>query len=412
MFDLFGPPSSTTTTTDGFSHEAGGIGKIQSALEKKLEKQKRTLSLRRGEREGVVIAGRAQLDQSELLELDRLREAIDSQPNDLSLYRWSLENVFGVPLSSTSGGLFTDGVELKIKPRDSMYPELLHHLFVNLRDSHRSPHLALKVFNLASSNAHSYILGCTSRLYLEVLKTRWVEGQGDLEGVLSGFEEMQSGGVRVGGTEEEAFKELVKEIGESVRLDRERTELVVRDLQARGRLPEYLDEREMELEIDRRRYYGDKDQVKSWRRMERILEDHVERIERSRREQEEERWKREETRYLRDDENPSLPLSNRGRGDDNLASTFYEKPSLFSHRDSAPSPRTHLHSPNRRAGLSPFENVPKVEPGARWRERDAARGMPKRPSYANPSKIVRKSFTRDEKARFDDPHPLMSWKSR
>ncbi|GAA5906956.1 uncharacterized protein JCM6883_005743 [Sporobolomyces salmoneus] len=454
VFDLFG----TLTPSTSSSGTKDGVSQIQTALQKKLSKSSRSSPSSSLLTYDAPSQSR-ELTPSELLELDTLKETMSSFPSPQSLFHWSLSSIFGLP--STTSSLFIDTSLLRIAVPSSLYPPLLQHLFHLLRDTHSSPHLALRIFSLASSNAHSYILGCTSRLYLSVLETRWTLSEGDLESVLEGFEELQSRGVRITSTDQEGFKSLVSSIGESIQLDRERTELHVRQLEESGHFGGRLDEREREREISRRRFYGD---LKPWIRMERILEDHLERSDEIAKEKSMERFKVEERqRELRErieyenrvDEDGERDFGS--REEDSLSNendrtyslngeeepdSFGGKPSLFSHRhspshfnsnsNSLSSPRTHLHPSSRRSNLSPLSNVPrssssfdrererKFDPyvsgggnsgrSVSWADQDLLRGLPKRPSYANPYKIRRRSLTKEEKKGRDTKHPMLFWK--
>lgn len=416
VLDLFGSTSAASGLGDG-------IGQIQSALRRKLLKQARASESRASREQYQTTRITVELSGAEELELDRMKEIMDAARDDSELYLWSLESIFGFPASATTS-LFPDpGLLPQTIPNPRLYPSLLLHAFLLLRDTHRSPPTALRIFSLASSNADSYILGCSSRLYYEVLATRWKE-EHDIVGVLQGLEEMQGGGVRIGGgRDEEKFKELVREIGESIRVDRERTEASIE------RDGTWMDEREFEREVARRRYWN-KLEVRAWNKMEKMLEDLQDELEDQRREKKDEMWRIEErqremrARLERDSELDN-EAGERDFGSREEESLRYddeaedEKPSLFSHRSDAPplsSTSTHRHSPNRRAGLSPFENAPRPrtqtwEDGAlSWKERDELRGLPKRPSFANPYKIRRKSLTKDEKSRKDQKHPMLFWK--
>ncbi|GAA5939468.1 uncharacterized protein JCM15063_006189 [Sporobolomyces koalae] len=367
VFDLFNPPNSTHSSTRKGTANLGqdsGISKIQSALHKKM--------MAKGARPGstrerlAATSQRTELSPQEELELDRLKEEMSNLSDDRQVYEWGLERVFGFDRSNNTGAsLFVDPNTMSNDPRATsgpasrLYPELLLHLFLTLRDVHHAPHTALSVFQLASSNAFSYIHGCTSQLYYEVLATKWAIGQGDVESVLNGLEEMQSGGVRA----DDRIKDLVKAIGESIRIDRERTELRVQVLEDEGKFGGRLDEAEREREIVRTRWYGDK-QIKSWSKMETMLEDTQDEQERMRRERKEEQWRledRERERIARDEH-----ATTRQDSYDTLPVRSFEKPSLYSHRsdprhdelNARSSKYTHAHDPNRRAGLSPLENVP------------------------------------------------------
>ncbi|KAK4701404.1 hypothetical protein P7C70_g4825, partial [Phenoliferia sp. Uapishka_3] len=146
--------------------------------------------------------------------LDSKCEVMSSQQTDHHLLRYAMLEVFGELPSSASP---EEAQKRRERAQTVPYfPDLLVHLFLLLRDTHRSPHAALQVFSLASRTPASYLRGCTTKLYNEVLRTRWMLG--DIESVATGLEEMRGGGVRV----DQITKTLVEEIGIAVRRDDER----------------------------------------------------------------------------------------------------------------------------------------------------------------------------------------------
>jgi len=429
VFDLFGSSQ----------EEGEGVGKVQAALESRSLKKKSSLQQRGGGKWMDLDrpATRGELSNEEELELDRMREELGGLRDEREVLKWGYEKVFGYSREQSKGvvvdpsllGQSKKGVGISSR----LYPELLLHLFLTLRDGYQSPYTALAIFKLASSNPYSYISGCTSLLYYEVLKTRWQIGQGDVEGVLEGLEEMLSGGVKldmdVGAGEK--IKELVRAIGESIKIDRERAEGNVRLLEEKGGFEGELDAGEREKEVGKRRWFGGKE-VRSWTRMEWLLEGELDEAEEKRRVRKEENWKareRESGMYEQEQEDEYE------RGDE----VFGGKPDLYSHRpapvSTSHSPSTNFHTP-RPSRLSPLENNPfprsqlSSHPsedleddfsereregegeGRRlnFKERDALRGLPKRPSFANVYKIRRQSLTKDEKSRKDQKHPLLFWK--
>ena len=432
MFDLFG------TQEEGIE---GGVGKVQAALESRsLKKQKSYNSRFKKELDRSVIT-RGELSQEEELKLDRMREELGGLRDEQEVLRWGFEKVFGYSREQSKGVVVEQGLLGSLGQRNSgissrLYPELLLHLFLTLRDTYGSPHSALSIFKLASSNPYSYISGCTSTLYYEVLKTRWQVGEGDVEGVLEGLEEMLSGGVKLestsgagGGGAGEKIKELVRAIGESIRIDRERAEGNVRLLEERGVFGGELDEGEREKEVGKRRWYGGKE-VRGWTRMEWLLEGELDEAEEERRRRKEENWKARERELGYNSEEQENE-----REYERPDEVFGRKPDLYSHRPAptspSHSPSTNIHTP-RPSRLSPLENNPfpsrsqlsshpsedldvdleEREEGRRlsFKERDALRGLPKRPSFANVYKIRRQSLTKDEKSSRDQKHPLLFWK--
>ena len=178
---------------------------------------------------------RTSLSLAEEVELDKMREIMVSFETDHELLSWAMAAVFGFPSTVSAQNahntlfpdirqspyplpsLATPGVP-SAGPASRLYPDLLLLLFLLLRDTHRSPPSALHVFSLASLTPHSYVAGCTTALYNEALRTRWMEG--DVESVAEGLEEMRSGGVKM----DEGTREIVSAIGEAIRIDESRAE--------------------------------------------------------------------------------------------------------------------------------------------------------------------------------------------
>lgn len=186
---------------------------------------------------------RTKLNSEEEILLDKMRELMVNFNSDLDLLNWSIKNVFGfgdiststsTSTTSSTSGLWRDlrtlplssfnpiddvtttstTNSIKTGPSSPLYPELLVILFLLLRDNHKSPNSALYIFNLASSTAQSYVLGCTTTLYNEVLRTKWLEG-GNIENVSITLEEMISGGIKI----DDVTKSIIYQIGEAIRID-------------------------------------------------------------------------------------------------------------------------------------------------------------------------------------------------
>ncbi|GAA5905505.1 hypothetical protein JCM5296_000377 [Sporobolomyces johnsonii] len=384
IFDLFAQKSD-------FAAQGEGVGKVQQALMRKM-----------GGRMGLQFDGakwerkaRGELTEQEVLELDRLREEALGLRDDREVVAWGLENVFGFD-REYARSLFVDPADLIVVPPSSdpgvvaptrgpssrMYPELLHLLFLILRDTHHAPATALWVFNLAASNPFSYISGCTTPLYLEVLRTRWSEG--DVEAVLAGIDEMRGAGVPI----DDKVRELVRAVGEAIRLDRDRAEVRVEHLVAQGEFGGVLDEGETEREVERRRFFGPR-QIDAWRRMEEIVEDELDENEQKRGEREEEKY-RFQSRERGD--RGGRPGRDRGGERDGDEGGEWEKPSLLARRGER-------YSSSAGPPPAPFS-----------RDADIRGVLPKRPSFANPYKIRRKGLSKEEKASKDSKHPMLFWK--
>ena len=274
-----------------------GLESIQAALRKKTvsrelnwaKKTKATLTREQEER------------------LDELKEIMLSFQTDRELLAWSMGAVFDFPLTSSGertlfpdprtafadhnaldSASFANTVSPSAMPRgpfSPIYSELLLALFILLRDTHLQPNSALHVFALASVTPHSYVLGCTTALYNEVLRTRWMEG--DVISVGVALEEMRSGGVRI----DDGTRAIVAAVGEAIRNDGRRA-----DDRAKAELPTPLlsertstafasrsswpafDEassnvsRFTDAQINAFRFFSTR-QIAAWGKMERIVEE-------------------------------------------------------------------------------------------------------------------------------------------
>ena len=77
----------------------------------------------------------------------------------------------------------------------AFFAPALHMLLLTLRDKYRAPHTALAVMDRTRKNgAHAYVLGCTSSLFAEMIRTQWL-CLGDAQGVLATAREARSAGV-------------------------------------------------------------------------------------------------------------------------------------------------------------------------------------------------------------------------
>ncbi|GAA5981017.1 hypothetical protein JCM11641_001431 [Rhodosporidiobolus odoratus] len=403
-----------------------GVSKVQEALMKKVG---RRMGMRL--EEGSVLwerKTREQLTEEEELQLDRLREELMGLKTDRQVLLWGMRNVFGY--DEKSGDVFPDPAGLSalptynpvlaapldnqastaatVGPSSRIYPDLLLLLFLVLRDTHQAPATALSVFSLAASNPYSYINGCTTALYTEVLSTRWA--QGDVESVLSTLEEMRASGLRI----DSKVRELVRAVGEAIRIDGDRAEMRVdyailqKEIDITGS--------EKEREIERRRFFGD-NQRAAWARMEQIVEEADREVEQRQKAKADDR-RREEYASLAD-------FSSRFDAAHGEPESRYD--------DSFPSP----YALPPRSSASPYDEdrsrsfSPRDRDRGRGQDRERSRGfdfgqnkwspevtrdadgnlvLPKRPSFANPFKIRRKGLSKEEKAAKDAKHPALWWK--
>lgn len=401
-----------------------------------------------------------ELSDREVEQLDKMRETMVGFESDLELYRWALAEVFGFPQSQTifpdlstatnlSAPPPTDAAAysadpstfpLPKGPSSPIYPDLLLILFLLLRDTYRAPHLALHVFTLASSTPYSYVLGCHTALYNEVLRTKWMEG--DVESVAAGVEEMRSAGVRM----DERTREIVDAIGRAIRIDEERAEARVVIAKAEAKLasvsitedatadsastprPSAFTRLDEDILLRRSRFFG-AHQVGAWSKMEKAVEEnqeeavawHERHIDERWRESEERReFEEDEERNQAERERPNLFFgADSGRTRRRDPYTFAQdrhQPDSFSSLSRPAAPFSPLDAtyddaslplPDtffpRRRGTDESEMTP-------TRNADGVLVLPKRPSFANPFKIRRKGRSREEKAGRDGQHPMLAWR--
>ena len=143
-------------------------------------------------RPSQAAGGRRQAEEDELDELtvaefDRMKEEMSSLTTDVEVLEWAKENVF----KTTTAAGEEEGEETY--PRS--YPFILEHTIRTLRQYYDNPHLALALFLHAQSTSMlSYLSGCHTGAYNEVLTIRW-ESFKDLEGVEQAVREMDMNGV-------------------------------------------------------------------------------------------------------------------------------------------------------------------------------------------------------------------------
>ena len=146
-------------------------------------------------------AGRDKEDAVEE-ELDSLKEEMSIIDTDAELVNWAERRVF-TPISSDDNGI----TFLR------SYPRILAHLLKVVRTNFNNPHLALALFHHAQTHSiESYITGCLSSAYNEVLRIRW-ESFRDLEGVEHGVREMEVNGVSWDGGTHKIVGKVVEEAG-------------------------------------------------------------------------------------------------------------------------------------------------------------------------------------------------------
>lgn len=130
-------------------------------------------------------------------ELDKLKEQLDLCPSDLSMLEWAEREVFGpsIHAEEASRAAASEGKPPPRHLQPPLYPQLLAALMSTARGRYDDPHLALALFEHARNlSPLSYIFGCTTPAYNELLETRWDTFR-DLRGVHAALEEMRANGI-------------------------------------------------------------------------------------------------------------------------------------------------------------------------------------------------------------------------
>jgi len=156
--------------------------------------------------------------------LDRKTEEIDLCANDLELLLWTQREVLDpfensqlilrrqspdTPQSSAAkkgDGATEDNKSHPTDAPPSTSPSVLHlrsyHYLVayvmrTFRDKYRDPYLALALFNKVKNHSLvSYVFGCSTRVYNELIDTRW-QWFRDVRGIHDAVEEMVVNGVGI-----------------------------------------------------------------------------------------------------------------------------------------------------------------------------------------------------------------------
>ena len=130
-------------------------------------------------------------------ELDKLKEQLALCTSDFAMLEWAEREVFGASMRAEEAAR---AAVSKGKPppphlQPPLYPHLLAALMNSARERYDDPHLALALFDHARNlSPLSYIFGCTTPAYNELLETRWGAFR-DLRGVHAALEEMRANGV-------------------------------------------------------------------------------------------------------------------------------------------------------------------------------------------------------------------------
>jgi hypothetical protein len=130
-------------------------------------------------------------------ELDRLKEQLALCQSDYAMLEWAEREVFGVSIRAEEAAraAVNEGKPPPPHLQPPLYPQLLATLMSTAREGYEDPHLALALFEHARNlSPLSYIFGCTTPAYNELLETRWHSFR-DLRGVHAALEEMRANGI-------------------------------------------------------------------------------------------------------------------------------------------------------------------------------------------------------------------------
>ncbi|KAI5118194.1 hypothetical protein M0805_005548 [Coniferiporia weirii] len=131
-----------------------------------------------------------------------------SSPDSESIVASADAKTDGGPLTGNKGAAASP---LPLQP--PAYPHLLADLMRTFRDKFHDPHLALSIFEHARTRSiASYVFGCTTQAYNELLRTRWACFR-DLRGVVDALAEMRVNGIAPDARTRALVEELRREVG-------------------------------------------------------------------------------------------------------------------------------------------------------------------------------------------------------
>lgn len=139
------------------------------------------------------------LKEAEEAKLDKMKLVIGKFESEWELMLWAQSTIFSNPRFIKS----------------PLYSHVLLELFLTLRDDHSAPHTALDIFHIASREPVSFVSGCSTKLFNEVLRTRWMLL--DVEGIQETVEFMVNRGVHI----DNGTCDLVSDIGVAMRRDQD-----------------------------------------------------------------------------------------------------------------------------------------------------------------------------------------------
>jgi len=160
--------------------------------------------------------------------VDRKKQEMEECGTDQKLMEWAVREVFAdkqsglsisdlsfpTPKPATSEKSSSESPDAPTPLIHSpAYPFLLGELMRAFRTRFNDPHTALALFHHARNiSIVSYVLGCTTSAYNELLRTRWQSFR-DLSGVADALEEMRVNGVIVDSQTRQFVEELRRDLG-------------------------------------------------------------------------------------------------------------------------------------------------------------------------------------------------------
>ncbi|WVR06347.1 hypothetical protein IAU60_003378 [Kwoniella sp. DSM 27419] len=161
-------------------------------------------------------------------EYEMLAEEMEIIQNDVELLDWAKNRVFkplpkddpaAASLTSNTGPISSIRSKSQLPPMLTFaptYPKILAHLLRTVRVNYNNPHLVLALFKHAqTSSLESYLSGCLTGAYNEMLTTRW-ESFKDLEGVENGVREMEMVGVNWDMTTARLVTKVVEQVSRDI----------------------------------------------------------------------------------------------------------------------------------------------------------------------------------------------------
>lgn len=145
--------------------------------------------------------------------IDHAKEQLQMCQTQDEVWNWALKNVW--PIEEAEQGAIEsvtgeDAVadEAPFGLRTPLYAPVLHILLKELRDRFRAPHAALSILQIARDlSPESAVLGCTSHLYAEAIRTCWTVLR-DLQSARDLVLEAKESGILSGAYSERVFRSM------------------------------------------------------------------------------------------------------------------------------------------------------------------------------------------------------------